>query len=220
MLHHPHTEGYALLFGAQALADMGRSGQATLLLQSLAELIQDHPMAFWDHRGQILGHFLAIGERPADECIAGIREAMASYDKDRCYICYSHFLCYIARAHLSIGEIESGLNVIQETFDALETNDERDYLAEIHRTRGELLADGGRPAEEVESAFAEAQAVARNQGAKSLELRAAMSLGRFWLSRGAKHKARSHALVQSVFDWFTEGFDSPDLVAARAFLDG
>lgn len=219
-LHHPHTEGYALVFGAQALTDMGRNEQAAILLQSLAELIQDHPMTFWDHRGHVLSHFLAVGERPADECIAGMRQAMASYDQDRSYVCYSHFLCYIARAHLSIGEVESGLDVIQETFDALETNDERDYLAEIHRIRGELLAAGGRPSEDVESAFTEALAVARNQGAKSLELRAAMSLGRFWLSQGTRQKAKAHALVQSVFDWFTEGFDSPDLIAARAFLDG
>ena len=177
-------------------------------------------MTFWNHRGQVLRHCLAIGERPAGECIAGIRQAMASYDKDRGYICYSHFLCYIARAHLSAGDAESGLDVIQETFDSLETNDERDHLAEIHRTRGELLAAGGRPSEDVESAFTEALAVARNQGAKSLELRAAMSLGRYRLSHGTGKKAEAHALVQGIYDWFTEGFDSPDLIAARAFLDG
>lgn len=199
---------------------MGRNEQASLLLESLAELIHDHPMTFWDHRGQVLSHFLAVGKRPADVCIDGIRRAMASYGTDRSYVCYSHFYCFIARAHLSIGDVDSGLKVIQEAFTGLETNDERDYLAEIHRIRGELLAAGGRPAKDVESAFSEALAVARSQGTKSLELRAALSLGKYRLSQGAQQKAKARALVQSVYDGFTEGFDSPDLVAARAFLEG
>jgi predicted ATPase len=219
-LHHPHTEGYALVFGAQVLTDMGRKEEAARLLQSLETLVQDYPMSFWNHRGQILRHCLAIGQRPAEECIAGVRQSMAAYDKDRGFICYSHFFCSMACAHLGNGDVESGLDIIEEAYDALKANDERDYLAEIHRIRAELLARGDHPSEEVESAFAEALTVARDQGAKSLELRSTLSLGRYRLSKDVKKKAEVHALVQDVYDDFTEGFDSPDLIDARAFLDG
>ncbi|MEZ5276964.1 MAG: AAA family ATPase [Opitutaceae bacterium] len=218
-LHHPHTEGYALCFGAQALTDMGRKESALALLDSLEVILADHPMAFWDHRGRVLRHFLSLGDRPAAECVTGMREAMAAYDKDRCFVCFSHFLCYIARAYLSTADIGSGLATIQEAYELLETIDERHYLAEIHRIRGELLAAGKGQSEEIEAAFGQALEVARIQGARSLELRAALSLGRFRLSKNKRNKAKAHALVREVADGFTEGFDFPDLIEARAFLD-
>ena len=198
---------------------MGRKADALALLEALRELTKDHPLAFWDHRGQVLSHFLALGERPADECITGMREAMKAYDKDRCFVCFSHFFCYIARACLSVDDVKSGLGAIQEAVDILETIDERHYLAEIHRIRGELLAAGEGQSGEIEAAFEQALDVARRQGAKSLELRAALSLGRFWLSKNKRKKAKARALVREITDWFTEGFDSPDFISAKAFLD-
>ncbi len=87
--------------------------------------------------------------------------------------------------------------------------------AETHRLRGELLAAQGL-GQEAEYAYQQALAVARQQGAKALELRAATSLGRLWQAQGRDTQVQ--ALLSPIFAWFTEGFDTPDLQAAQALL--
>ena len=94
----------------------------------------------------------------------------------------------------------------------------RIYEAELHRIKGELLL--GRllaDEEQAESVFSKAIEVARGQSAKSLELRAAMSLSRLWQSQGKKAEARQ--LLGEIYGWFTEGFDTADLKAAKALLE-
>jgi len=90
--------------------------------------------------------------------------------------------------------------------------------AELHRLKGELLL--ARPAEhhaEAETYFHQALDVARRQEAKSLELRAAMSLARLWQQQGQRAEARE--LLAPIYGWFTEGFDTADLQEAKALLE-
>ena len=91
--------------------------------------------------------------------------------------------------------------------------------AEIHRLRGELTArlPYSDPAQ-AEASFRTALAIAREQGTRGDELRAATSLARPWGEQGRRGEARD--LLAPVYGWFTEGFDTLDLVAARALLDG
>jgi predicted ATPase len=94
----------------------------------------------------------------------------------------------------------------------------RFWEAELRRLRGILLAHLA-PSDfhEVEACYQEALTVAQRQQAKSLELRAAMSLTRLWRDQGRRDEARD--LLAAVYDWFTEGFDTPDLKDAWALLD-
>jgi len=92
--------------------------------------------------------------------------------------------------------------------------------AELHRLRGEFLLrreanNAAYP--EAEDCFLQALAVARKQQAKSLELRAAMSLARLYQKQDRQTEARS--ILAECYDWFTEGFDTPDLQEAKALLD-
>ena len=90
--------------------------------------------------------------------------------------------------------------------------------AELHRLKGELLLV--RPAEhhvEAEICFRQARDIARQQQAKSLELRAAMSLSHLWQQQGKRQEA--HDLLAPIYGWFTEGFDTADLCEAKALLD-
>jgi predicted ATPase len=90
--------------------------------------------------------------------------------------------------------------------------------AEIHRTAGEIaLISPGLKAAKAEAYFERSLAVARQQQAKSLELRAAMSMARLWRDQGKRQQARD--LLAPVYGWFTEGFDTLDLKKARALLD-
>ena len=90
-------------------------------------------------------------------------------------------------------------------------------MAELHRLRGEWLLQAA-PSDEnrAEAAFHQALAVAREQQARSLELRAATSLARLWQQQGRREQARD--VLAPVYGWFTEGFDTPDLQDARVLL--
>src|SRR5262249_61791444 len=96
--------------------------------------------------------------------------------------------------------------------------EERWWEAEVYRVRGGLLLrQPGTPQEEAEAWLQRALDVARRQQAKSLELRAAMSLSRLWQQQGKR--AEACALLAPIYNWFTEGFDTADLQEAKALLD-
>src|SRR5262249_13228262 len=100
----------------------------------------------------------------------------------------------------------------------VEQHEERWWEAEIHRLRGVLLLrQPGTPQAEAEAWLQRALDVARRQEARSLELRAAMSLARLWQQQG-KHAA-ARELLAPIYGWFTEGFDTPDLQEAKALLE-
>jgi predicted ATPase len=108
---------------------------------------------------------------------------------------------------------------LAEAFAAVQRTEECYWEAELHRLQGELLAqDVARPQlEQIETRFLWALEVARDQQAKSLELRAAVCLARLWQQQGKGSAAR--ALLAPVVNWFTEGFDTADLQEAKALLD-
>jgi len=97
----------------------------------------------------------------------------------------------------------------------VEASGQHYWTAELHRVKGTLTRESDEKA--AEASFREAIAIARRQGAKSFELRAATSLGRLWARQGKA--AEAHALVSEIYAWFTEGFDTADLIEARALLE-
>jgi predicted ATPase len=117
-----------------------------------------------------------------------------------------------------LGHPDDGLQALVEAHTLVEQHEERWWEAEIYRLRGVLLLrQTGTLLAEAEACFQRALDVARHQEAKSLELRAAMSLARLWQQQG-KHTA-AHALLAPIYDWFAEGFDTADLQEARILLD-
>ena len=100
----------------------------------------------------------------------------------------------------------------------MQTTGERFVEADIHRTAGEIALVGPKPdAAKAEACFERALAVARQQQAKSWELRAAMSMARLWRDQGKQQQARE--LLAPVYGWFNEGFDTLDLKEAKALLE-
>jgi predicted ATPase len=117
-----------------------------------------------------------------------------------------------------LGHPENGLQALAEAHTLVEQHEERGSEAEVCRLRGVLLLQQqGAPQAEAEAWLQRALDVARRQEAKSLELRAAMSLGRLWQQQGKRQEA--HDLLAEVYAWFTEGFDTADLQDAKALLD-
>jgi predicted ATPase len=123
----------------------------------------------------------------------------------------------LAEVHSLMGQPEAGLTVLSEALALVETTGERYYEAELHRLKGELLLLHAAPeVSHAETCFQQALDIARRQQAKSLELRAAMSLARLWQQQGKRQEAR--VLLAGVYDWFTEGFNTADLQEAKALL--
>ena len=117
-----------------------------------------------------------------------------------------------------LGHTEDGLQALAEAHTLVEQHEERWWEAEVHRLRGVLLLrQPGTPQAEAETWLQRALDVARRQEAKSLELRAAMSLSRLWQQQGKRQEA--HDLLAPIYGWFTEGFDTADLQEARALLE-
>jgi predicted ATPase len=127
-------------------------------------------------------------------------------------------LAYLAMAQAELGNFDDAWHCIAEAVSTIEATKERWYEAEINRTAGEIARlshdlDAGK----VEAYFNRALSVARQQQAKSWELRAAMSLARLWRDQGKVQQARE--LLAPVYGWFTEGFETRDLKEAKALLN-
>ena len=116
------------------------------------------------------------------------------------------------------GEAGEGLRVLTEALAGVQSGRERWWEAELHRLKGELLLvqAGTQQVAEAAQCFQQARTIAGRQQAKSLELRAAMSLSRLWQAQG-KHVA-AHQVLAEMYGWFTEGFGTADLQEARALL--
>jgi predicted ATPase len=132
----------------------------------------------------------------------------------------SRSFCLVLRAEAAghAGQVEEGLRLLAEALRAFEATERGDLLAEAYRLQGELLLRQAVPdGPQAEACFQQARTVAHRQQAKSLELRAAMSLSRLWQRQGKRAKA--YALLASIYGWFTEGFDTADLQEAKALLE-
>ena len=132
-------------------------------------------------------------------------------------------LCYLsinlgnmAQAQARAGQLGEGILTVAEALAVVERTGERHWEAELHRLRGELLLAQGDEAG-AEASFRTAIEIARGQSAKSWELRAVTSLCRLWQRQGEGIQAR--AMLGEIYDWFTEGFNTPDLIDARKLLE-
>ena len=128
----------------------------------------------------------------------------------------TQWLGFTADAHLQVGDFDGALTALDQAAETNAATGECHYQAELHRLRGVVLAETGRKGEAA-AWFQRSIDTAQSRQAKSLELRAATSLARLWLDQGKR--ARAHDLLAPVYGWFTEGFDTPDLIEAKALLD-
>jgi tetratricopeptide (TPR) repeat protein len=124
----------------------------------------------------------------------------------------------LAQAAGHAGQVAEGLRWLAEALTAIEESGRGELLAEAYRLQGKLLLrQVGPDAAQAETCFQQALAIARRRQAKSLELRAAMSLSRLWQQRGKNDEACE--LLTPIYSWFTEGFDTADLQEAQALLE-
>jgi predicted ATPase len=181
-------------------------------------LAMEQGFPYWRAFSSILcGWALAHQER-AQEGIEQIHQGLLALQATGAESARPYFLSLLAEAYGIQGEPEEGLAVLTEALTRVDTTGERWYESEIYRLKGALLLQQNSDHQaEAETCFHHALDIARNQQAKSFELRAATSLARLWQQQGKRQEA--HNLLAPVYHWFTEGFDTADLKDAKALLD-
>jgi predicted ATPase len=165
--------------------------------------------------GILFSYALAL-EQPNEERIGHLRGSITEFKASGARLRLPYYLSLLAHVCGKAGCVEEGLACIDEALTEARTHNERWWDAELHRLRGELLFMQGADAPDVEAALLRAIEIARSQQAGSLELRATMSLARLWIAQHRPDDARRR--LQDMYSWFIEGFETPDLQAARLLL--
>jgi predicted ATPase/DNA-binding SARP family transcriptional activator len=165
--------------------------------------------------GILVSYALAL-EQPDEEYIGRLRGSISEFKASSARLRLPYYLSLLAQVYGKAERAQEGLACINEALAEARTHNERWWDAELHRLRGELLLMRGADASDGEAALLRAIEIARSQQARSLELRATMSLARLWSAQNRSDDVRGQ--LSDLYAWFTEGCETPDLQAARLLL--
>ena len=176
----------------------------------------EHGFSWWLAYGLIYRGWSMTSLGDSDEGHGLIAKGLALHRATGSVTYRALALILLAEACGKLGRTTEGMNCLTEAEQIIETADDRHHAAELHRVRGDLLnAIGDQVA--AERSYHRALGVARQQSARTFELRAATSLARLWRDQGKHTEARD--FLAPIYGWFTEGFDTPVLREAKALLD-
>ncbi len=217
-LSHPQSLVYALFYAA-LLYQYYREGRATQKrAETVIVLAREQEFTFWVAGGTLLRGWALAEQGQGEDGITQMCQGLAAWRASGAELGRPYFLALVAEGCGKMGPVEEGLTLLAEALAAVHNTGERWCEVELYRLKGELLlARSGEDHGEAEACFRQALETARRQGAKSLELRAAMSLSRLWQQQGKGDEARE--LLAPIYGWFTEGFDTADLQEAKVLLE-
>ena len=229
-LDHPFSVSQTL--GFTAVCHHYERDLPVLLDQAerLIVLSEEHSFPFWLAAGHLLRGWVLAQQGNTPDSLVPMRQAMAASEATGAKLYRTYYLGLLAEACGAVGHVQEGLDTVAEALAHVEQYSERSHEVELYRLKGELLlqSKGESPRshvqgqrshveEEAEACFRRAIEVAQQQKAKSFELRAALGLARLW--RQQSKATDAHTLLSRIYDWFTEGFDTPDLQEAKALLE-
>ena len=215
---HAATLMFALNEASYTRIYCGNFAAANALVDELVALANEKGALFWRMGGIMAQGYLMVVTGKASNAVHTITSGLTAYQSTGATLFMPQHLTNLARARSELGQFGDAWRLIGEAIEAIEKTKERWWEAEVNRLAGEIALKSLEPdAAKAEAYFERALAVARKQQAKSLELRAAMSMARLWRSQGKAQQARE--LLAPVYGWFTEGFDTRDLKDAKALLE-
>jgi predicted ATPase len=194
----------------------GRFGKAEAYVEEVTALSKKYGLAYWTILARLWqGLVLAATDRN-DEAVNLISSGLSGLAKSLTTLFRPLCLAWLARAHAACGRGTEAQNTVSEALNTVRKTGERWDEAEVYRTAGELALLLAQDVEASESHFLTSLAIARQQSAKSYELRAATSLARLW--RIQDKRSQTHELLFPIVAWFNEGFELPDLIKAKTLL--
>jgi adenylate cyclase len=218
-LAHPMSLASARTFTAMLHQWARESALTQHWTETTIALATEHGFPQWlQTNTSLLGWALARQGQVA-EGLSRMRQSFDTWRAIGAGLYQPYLLALLAEAHAMGGRMDEGLHLLDDAFAAVHHSGEGLYEAELYRLHGELLlAHASTPStlERAEGSLQQALAIARQQQAKSWELRAALRLSRLWQHQGKREAAR--ALLAPVHGWFTEGFDTADMLEAKTLL--
>ena len=209
---------FALHHASLAHIQFGNYAAASADAVELAALADEKDALLWKSLGISVQGWLFALTGKASDAIQAITTGVTALRSTGATMWMPLSLTYLTRAYAKLGQFDDAWRSIGEAVTMVETTKERWCEAEVHRVAGEIaLKSPERDTAKAEAYFKRSLAVARQQQAKSWELRAAMSMARLWRDQGKRDEARG--LLAPVYGWFTEGFDTRDLKEAKALLE-
>jgi predicted ATPase len=186
--------------------------------EATVTLSTEQGFPLWLALGTSLRGWVLAMQGQGEEGLAQVRQGIAAWRATGAALAIPYFCTVLAEVCDHLGHTEDGLQALAEAHTLVEQHEDRWWEAEVCRLQGVLLLrQPGTPQAEAETWLQRALDIACRQEAKSLELRAAMSLVRLWQQQGKRQYA--YDLLAPVYSWFTEGFDTADLQDAKALLD-
>jgi predicted ATPase len=215
---HAVTMIYALWHASMTQTVCRDYAKASALLDEAIALADEKGASFWKPLATVgRGSVLAL-TGDASKAIQVITSATTAYRSTGARVVLPLYLSSLAWAQAELGQFDDAWRCINEATTAIQTTKETWHEAEVNRMAGEIAFKPlERDAAKAEAYFERALAVARQQQARSWELRAATSMARLWRDQGRREEACE--LLAPVYGWFTEGFDTLDLKEAKALLD-
>ena len=209
---------YALLWASLAQNHCGNYIAANALADEIVALGDESGSLNWTAWGMIFQGCVLANAGQSSNAVQRITSALTTFQSTGSTFFTSLSLLHLAKAYAELEQFHDAWRYIGEAINAVQVTKERWCEAEVHRVAGEIALKSPEPdAGKAEAHFERALSVARQQQAKSWELRAAMSLSRLWRDQGKQQQARE--LLAPVYGWFTEGFDTRDLKDAKALLE-
>ena len=244
---HTYSLGFALHTAAW-LRQYRQEGQALQeYAEEEIRLSEEDGFALWLAVGTILRGWVLSEQGARAEGLAQMHEGLPAFTATGAALSQPYHLALLAQAHGKNGHPYEGLALLDQALASVDKTGERYYEAELYRLQGELTLKQvevlsseseeesqkakvkapkskvpnpqsaiPNPQSEAETCFLQSLAISRQQQAKSWELRASMSLARLWHQQGKTTDARE--LLEDIYEWFTEGFDTKDLQDAAALL--
>ncbi len=208
---------FALHHSSLTQIQFGNYTAANADADELAMLAEEKDASLWKASGILWRGCLLTMTGKASDAIPAIITGLAKLQSTGSTMWRPLILTYLARAHAELGQCDDAWRFIREAMTMVKTTRERWCESEVDRVAGEILLRSPQPdLAKAEGYLDRALTVARTQQARSLELRAAMSMARYWRDRSKPQRARE--LLAPAYDWFTEGFETLDLKEAKALL--
>jgi adenylate cyclase len=216
-LEHAFNYAYALIFASSVRLLRREEQEVYNHTESAITLSTEQGFSQWLANSTIQRGWALTARGQQEEGLTQLRQGLTDFRATGADLAVPYFLTLLAEGYSNLKQVKEGLGALREAVEVMERTGERYSEAEIYRLKGQLLLQQSSDNQaEAESCFQKAIAIAQNQQAKSWELRAATSLARLWQSQGKCQDA--YDLLAPVYDWFTEGFDTADLIDAKALL--
>ena len=223
--NHPFSDAVLLHFKTVLYQYEGDVEKVDTAATEMLEICQEHGFLNWEAAATVMKGWALAEQNDPGEGIAMICKGIAAWENTRAEVVLPLFFALLAQAYQRAGQHSLALQTLDSALSVVDRTGERTYAAELARQQGELYlmlatetsSEESTASDQAESYFQDALAIARQQGAKSWELRAALSLSELWRTQNRCQDA--YGLLEPIYAWFSEGFDTKDLRRARNLLE-